>query len=513
MSGELTRPVLIRGGLLADGVGGDLLRAEVRVAGDRVVEIGPDLQIQGADVIDAGGQLVMPGFIDTHVHVDALVLDPDAQAAMTHQGITTAVLGQDGVSFAPSPPGSGATEYAERYFAAINGTHPTFRGGGVGELLATYDGTTTLNTAYLVPHGTVRYAVMGSDDRSASPDEVAAMVRLLEQGLDEGACGMSTGLEYAPALSADRDELVALCRVLSSRGRPHVSHMRGYEDRAPGALEELLDLARATGVGTHVSHFHGPSEVLGPMVDAALDEGLDVTFDSYPYLKGSSILALVALPAWLPLADADRTLAMLQDPAVRAMLPPRDDEWPRVTVSWAPGFEWAEGLPLLGVAARLAMSPTEAALHLLVETKLQVGCVFGFPPGATEHSMRELAQHPVHCAGSDGLYLGARPHPRGWGTFARYLGEHTRELADWSWPEAPAHLSTTAARRFGFTDRGTVRPGGRADLVLLDPANVIDRATYDEPRTLATGVQAVLVNGVPVLRDGGLTGALPGRPR
>jgi len=184
-----------------------------------------------------------------------------------------------------------------------------------------------------------------------------------------------------------------------------------------------------------------------------------------------------------------------------------------VTVSWAPGLEWTEGLPLLDVAARLGMNPTEAAHHLLIETRLQVGCVFGFPPGATEHSMRVLAQHPAHCAGSDGLYLGGHPHPRGWGTFARYLGEHTRELADWTWPEVPAHLATTAARRFGFTDRGTLRVGNRADVVVFDPANVIERATYDAPRTLATGVQAVLVNGVPALRDGRLTGALPGRPR
>ena len=233
------------------------------------------------------------------------------------------MLGQDGVSFAPSPPGSGAAEYADRYFAAINGSHPTFRGGSVAELLGTYDRATTVHTAYLVPHGTLRYAVMGADDRPARPDEVAAMVRLLEQGLDDGARGMSTGLEYAPASSADRAELVALCEVLARRHRPHVSHMRGYEDRAPAALAELLDLARATGVGTHVSHYHGPADRLGPLVDDALAEGLDLTFDSYPYLRGATILALAALPDWLPLADTDRTLALLADPAVRVPISPR----------------------------------------------------------------------------------------------------------------------------------------------------------------------------------------------
>ncbi|KRD43429.1 N-acyl-D-aspartate/D-glutamate deacylase [Cellulomonas sp. Root930] len=503
------RPViLVRGGLL---VHDELVRADLRVVGDRITEIGPDLPVDGADVVDAGGLIVMPGFVDAHAHADAAVLDPDVQAALTHQGVTTVVLGQDGVSYAPSPAGSGATEYAERYFAAINGTHPTFRGGTVADLLDTYDRATTVHTAYLVPHGTLRYAVLGADDRPARPDEVDAMARLLEQALDDGARGMSTGLEYAPASSADRAELLALCEVLARRGRPHVSHMRGYEDKAPAALAELLDLARATGVGTHVSHYHGPAERLGPLVDGALAEGLDLTFDAYPYLRGASILALVALPDWLPLADADRTLALLADPAVRDRLPARDDVWPRVTLAWVPGMPWAEGLALLEVASRLGMTPGDAVLHLLVTTNLQVGCVFAQPPTNSDESVRALLRHPAHCAGSDGIYQGGHPHPRGWGTFARFLGRHVRELGDWDWPTAAQHLSTTAARRFGLDDRGTLRPGARADVVLVDAETVADRATYDDPRRLATGVQAVLVDGVPTLRDARLTGALPGR--
>ncbi|MEZ0446500.1 N-acyl-D-amino-acid deacylase family protein [Cellulomonas sp. ICMP 17802] len=501
--------LLLRGGLLARD---ELVRADLRVSGDRITEIGPDLPVDGADVLDVGGLVVLPGFVDAHAHGDAAVLDADAQAALTHQGVTTVVLGQDGVSFAPSPPGTGAAQYAERYFAAINGAHPSFRGGTVAQLLDTYDRTTTVHTAYLVPHGTLRYAVMGAADRPARPDEVAAMVRLLGEGLDDGARGMSTGLEYAPASSADRAELAALCAALAARGRPHVSHMRGYEDRAPAALAELLDLARETGVGTHVSHYHGPADRLGPLVDDALAEGLDLTFDAYPYLRGASILALVALPDWLPLADADRTLALLADPAVVARLPPCDEVWPRVTLAWVPGMAWAEGLSLLEVAARLGMAPAEAALHLLVATNLQVGCVFAQPPTNSDASLRALLRHPAHCAGSDGIYRGGHPHPRGWGTFARLLGRHVRELGDWDWPTAAAHLSTTAARRFGLADRGALRVGFRADVAVVDPATVADLATYEEPRRLATGVHAVLVDGVPTLRDGRFTDALPGRP-
>jgi N-acyl-D-amino-acid deacylase len=288
--------------------------------------------------------------------------------------------------------------------------------------------------------------------------------------------------------------------------------MRGYEDRAPAALAELLDLARATGVGTHVSHYHGPAERLGPLVDDALAEGLDLTFDAYPYLRGASILALVALPDWLPLADADRTLALLRDPAVVARLPDRDDVWPRVTLAHVPGAAWAEGLPLLDVAARLGLTPAETALHLLVTTNLQVGCVFAQPATNSEDSVRALLRHRAHCAGSDGIYRGGHPHPRGWGTFARLLGRHVRELGDWDWPAAARHLSTTAARRFWLDDRGSLAVGARADLALVDPSTVSDRATYEEPRRLATGVQAVLVDGVATLRDGRLTGARPGRP-
>ncbi|SDC92587.1 N-acyl-D-amino-acid deacylase [Sanguibacter gelidistatuariae] len=481
-------------------------------------------------VIDADGRIAFPGFIDSHVHGEAAVLDTDVQHAMLRQGVTSIVVGQDGVSYAPSARAAGgpampdagagapgAFAWATGYFSAINGEHPTFRGGSVAELLATYDRTTPLNVAYLVPHGTLRYGALGDAARPATPGEIAAMADALIRGLDEGACGMSTGLEYVPASYAERQELLALTAVLAGRGLPHVSHMRGYEEKAGAAMAELMDLARETDVATHVSHYHGPAAELAGYVDAALAEGLDVTFDSYPYLRGCSILSMVSLPTWLPIADPARTVQLLRDESVLARLhtehfPALADLWGRVTMAAVPGeLNWTEGMTLPDVAARLGLSPADAAVELLVSTGLRAGCVFAQPPTNSPESVRTLLRHGAHMGGSDAIYAGGRPHPRGWGAFARFLSEHVRDLGDWTWADAQDHLSTAAARRFGFTDRGQLLPGMAADVVLVDPDRVRDEATYENPRQLASGIDDVLVAGVPVLVGGAMTGLLPGR--
>lgn len=483
----------------------------------------------GVDVVDGHGRVALPGLVDAHVHGEAAVLDPEVQHAMLRQGVTSIVVGQDGVSFAPSArtsedagaSGSGegapdALTWASRYFSAINGDHPTFRGGSVAELLSTYDGTTAVNVAYLVPHGTLRYGLLGDSERPATPAETALLATALGDALDDGAVGMSTGLEYVPAAYAGRDELVALGRVLAARGLPHVSHMRGYEERAGTAMAELVSIAAETGVATHVSHYHGPAAELAGYVDDALAAGLDLTFDSYPYLRGASILSMVALPTWLPIADPERTVAALRDPATldrlhREHLSGLDDLWPRVTLASVPGEHgWTEGLPLVEVARRLGRTPAEAAVELLVSTGLRAGCVFAQPPSNSAASVQTLLEHPAHMGGSDAIYAGGRPHPRGWGAFARLLTQV--RSGDWTWSQAQHHLSTAAARRFRLGGRGTLEVGAAADVVLVDPESVRDLATYESPRTLATGIADVLVAGRRVLADGGLTGLTPGRP-
>ena len=516
------RPVdVVRGAVLAQPDGSTSDAVDLLLDGGTVtaVEPGTSRAPAGAQVIDAGGRLALPGFVDAHVHGAAAVFDAEVLRALLRQGVTSIVVGSDGVGFAPSDERSYA--WAAGYFAGIDGAHPAFRGGSVAELLATYDGTTAVNVAALAPHGTMRYTVMGAEQRPARPHELAHMAELLAAAFDDGACGMSTGLEYVPAAWADDDELVALARVAASRGLPHVSHMRGYEGLAEPALAELVRIARASGVATHVSHLHGPSGALVRMLDDVLDAGLDLTFDSYPYLRGCSILAMVALPTWLPLADPEATLAALERPEgrLRAHLATLDGLWPRVTMAWAPGTEDAAGRTVPELAARWGVPPADAALRLLVASRLRASCVFAQPPTNSAESVRALANHRAHLAGSDAIYQpvgllpgDGRAHPRGWGAFARLVAERVLDTGDWTWHDAVEHLSARAARRLGFARQGRLDAGAAADVVLVDPGAVRDHATYDDPRRPATGIDDVLVAGVPVLRGGELTGAAAGRP-
>ncbi|WP_449061278.1 N-acyl-D-amino-acid deacylase family protein [Planomonospora algeriensis] len=511
-----------------------------RVRDGRIEAVG-DLSSGGARpaaaAIDATGRLVVPGFIDAHVHGDATVLDPGVQLAALRQGVTTFVLGQDGLSFAPSAPET--LRFVTRYFAAINGAHPALDGGpvSVADLLASYDRATALNTVYLVPHGTVRHAACG---------DPAAMLRLVEQGLEDGAAGLSSGLEYVPGRYGDAAELAALCAPVARAGLPYVTHMRGYEEAAATGMAEARSIAERAEVALHVSHYHGPGGRLAGMVDRALDAGLDVTFDSYPYLSGFSILAMVALPRDLDgpgvLApgpdgrtgdgpgggtpggtrdraarpDLDRTVALLHDPAVRRRLAREADPtlWRRAVLAHVPSaeFAWTEGRTLAEAAAEAGRGPADFCADLLIATGLAASCVFAQPPGNDDTSMRLLLRHPAHMGGSDAIHIGGHPHPRAFGAFARFLGRHVRELGDWTWEEAVAHLSSAPARRFRLPDRGVIRPGLVADLAVVDPGKVTDTADYSRPRVLAEGIDDVLVGGVPVLAGGALTGAHPGRP-
>jgi N-acyl-D-amino-acid deacylase len=513
--------LLVRGGWVLDGTGAPAHRADVAVAAGRIAAVGriaPDGaadQIAAAE-IDAVGRYVCPGFVDAHVHGDAGVLDPMVQLAALRQGVTTFVLGQDGLSYAPSTPA--ALAYVTRYFAAVNGTHPGLSTEllRVAGLLDTYDRTTALNTAYLVPHGTIRYAVLGGIARDPRPDEQDAMLRLVSDGLDDGAVGLSSGLDYLPGRYAGVAELAALCAPVAARGLPYVTHMRGYEDAAATGMAETTAIARAAGVATHVSHYHGPGEALAALVDQARIAGLDLTFDSYPYRRGCSILAMLGLPHELQDGDLDTVVETLADPAARRSLAERTDPalWSRITLSYVPEPEWswAEGMRLVDAAERASRAPADFCADLLVATRLEAGAVIEFPRTGGEDSVSRLLRHPAHMGGSDGIYVGGHPHPRGWGAFARFLGRHVRERGDWTWEEAVVHLSAHPARRFGLHHRGLVRAGMAADLVVFDPATVIDRADYDTPRELAAGVDDVVVNGVPVLAAGALTGALPGTP-
>ena len=517
--------VVLRGGSVVTRDGP--VRADVAVEAGAVTHVGVVAARADDRVTDATGRLVLPGFIDAHSHTDGLLADPEVQRALLRQGVTTVIAGQDGVSYAP---GSGS--YASEYFAAINGPHPAYHGGGVAAFLAAVDGASAINAAYLVPAGTVRYEVCGRDRGPATADQLDRMTAMVAAGMAEGALGLSTGLDYVPGIFQSAGEITALCGPVARGGGVYVSHMRGgYEANAATGIAEIIEIARNTTAAAgsplpvHVSHFHADADIVLGQLARLESAGVDATFDAYPYIRGCTLLGMPLLPPELSVRPLDELVRALADPAARPQLRAACEarvlrgaslgpDWPHmITFAHlaAPEYAWAHGLTLHAAGRRAGVDPMDLALDALAACRMAASAIMAVrnPRPATE--LARIFAHPRHMAGSDGIFVGAHPHPRASGTFARYLREYVRELGTWSWPAAVRHLSTLPAERFALGRRGSVHAGAVADLVVVDPSAVADLATYEDPRRVAVGIDDVFVAGVPVLAGGELTGELSGR--
>lgn len=512
--------ILLRGGEVVGPGPGTRQLADVLVEEDRIVAVGRITADRGTTVIDCEDRLVVPGFIDTHSHADGAIFREDVQLALLRQGVTSVIVGQDGVSYAP-----GNGEYGSDYFAAINGPHPTYAGGGVAGLLASYDGRTSLGVAYLVPAGTVRHEVMGGDVRPASHDEIARMADLVATGISEGAAGISTGLDYTPGMFADVSEIAALCAPVAAADLPYVTHMRGgYEENARSGIDEVAEIAEITGVRVHVSHFHTAADHAWRLMEGLSTRGISSSFDAYPYTRGCTLLATALLPPELNVVPRADAVAALNDAGTRAALrrewfpgvslnPSLGPDWPElITISHtpAPEFSWVHGATLAHIAQARGTDPIDAALDLLAASRLEVNAIMAVSNQRPVADLGRLLSHPRHMGGSDGIFIGAHPHPRAYGTFAAYTGTYTRDHGFLDWSEAVEHLATAPARIFRLGRRGIVAPGSIADIAIIDPAAVRDTASYAEPTRLAEGIDDVLVAGQRVLANGHLTGALPG---
>ena len=512
---------ILRGGWVIDGSGALPYRADVAITDSMIGDIGRLDEAKGVQEVDVTGHYVVPGFIDAHVHGDLMMLADTERVAQAclRQGVTTLINGQDGSAFAPaSPP---VMDHMRRYTVGFNGnpSNLNYNWSGYDDYFHRFLRTTPLNMAYLIPNGNVRMEVMGLEERKPTADELKKMKKLVREGMEAGSVGLSTGLDYIPSLYADADELAELCKEIRDLGGVYVTHMRGYGPKAEVGMKEVFEICRKSDCPGHISHFNGPADMLLSLIDKGRAEGLDLTFDTYPYLRGSTILAMVALPGWVQLGGVDATVERLSDPKVVEQL---EAEWfntnkpyPLETTTIAmvdhPDWEWAAGKTVPVAAAIAGTTPGRFVCDILVANKMAVGIVNFRPGDRTEADMRAILRHPAHMAGSDGIYRGQHPHPRGWGAFARYLSLHTRELADYDWAEAITHLSAHAARRYRLTDRGMIRTGFAADIAVIDPVNVKDHATYETPTVLATGIPHVWVNGACVLKDGELTGLNSGR--
>lgn len=509
--------LLIRNGRVVDGTGLPWFRADVGVTGDRIAAVGRLGKAEAKQAIDAAGKVVCPGFVDAHVHGDLpLLVDPYHEPAV-RQGVTTYVAGQDGVAFAPASPET--MRYMRRYTAGFNGNLPTpgkdWR--TVAEFLALFDRNCAINVCTLIPNGNVRMEVMGLENRQPNADEMKQMRRLVRGGMEQGAVGLSSGLDYVPSLYADVHELTALCGEVAPFGGVYVTHMRGYTPaRFPAAFEEVIAIGRGAGCGVHVSHLNVVAEPALAAIDRARASGVDVTYDAYCYLYGSTIVGMLTLPPEVCEGGIEATVERLRRPETRNALEAEfaSPRFPIETIRLAslPHPDWTryEGRLLPEAAEEAKKGLIDFVCDMLIANDMAAGCVVRHYAERQESDARALSRHPAMMAGSDGIFVGGRPHPRGTGCFARYLGEYVRN-GTWTLEAAVRHLSYHAARRHGLADRGLLREGMAADVVVFDPDAIADRSTFEDGKALAVGVEHVAVNGELVLHNGERTRSLPGR--
>jgi N-acyl-D-amino-acid deacylase len=508
--------LLLRGGLVADAIAGTTRRADLLVDGPVIASVGPGLTPgPGGDVIDlADGSVICPGFIDAHAHAEGPLLAAGRVEGALAQGVTTLVVGQDGQSWV------GATErtarYLNDYFAPVNGRLEPARALTVAGYRAALRGRLSQNVAVLASQGTIRHNVAGLQPGPLEPGQRQAARRELEAALGDGAVGLSSGLDYLPSRFGAADEIADIAAPLAAAGRPYVSHLRGYgPDVGPG-LNELVSVGRQAGVAVHASHLWGPVGDIRRAFRAADAAGVPVSFDMYPYRKSSTILAMLLLPPELQARGPRETMDALRDPRQRASLLAGDklsEEFLRnVYLGSLPGdLADLAGMPVAQAAARAGRPAGEWVLDLLADSGLNVGGHLDRPALAGAQ-LGWLAGQDRFCAGSDGIYQGQHPHPRGYGTFARLAAHYLADGPERGYQQLARHLAANTADAYGLRDRGRLAPGLAADICVIAPSGITDRSTYHRPTALATGVTLVLVNGVPVWRDGQpVTSAHPGQ--
>jgi N-acyl-D-amino-acid deacylase len=480
--GETAEPtgrchLIVEGGLVVDGSGSPAFRADLAVEGGRIAALGELAGWQADHRIDASGLVVAPGFIDVHTHDDLAALrEPDFSAKVS-QGVATVIAGNCGISLAPFERGDVLPPPVEMLGGAADFAYPSL--AAYREALAR--ARPALNVAMLTGHGMLRVEALGADyERSAEPPEIEAMAERLDQALVDGSLGLSTGLGYPNSRAASTEEVLALARTLTDREDAlYVSHMRDEGDQVLEAIDETFTIGAGAGVPAVISHHKcaGPRnygrsrETLARIEAAAAHQpvGLDV----YPYTASSTVL----LPEMLREAED-------------------------VLITHSASYPAAGGRRLAEVAAELGCSEVEAAERLA-------------PAGAIyfqmdEDDLRRILAYPRTMIGSDGLPGSDHPHPRLWGTFPRVLGRYVRGEGLLTLEEAVRRMTGLSADTFRLRDRGYLRPGAVADLVLLDAESVEDRATFAEPKTPAVGIHLVLVNGKAVWRHGAPTGERPG---
>ena len=526
--------VLILGGTVVDGSGSPAYPGDVGVSDGMVREIGDLSRAQARRIIDASGLVATPGFIDTHAHSDgALLMDPQ-HANGIRQGITTEIIGQDGLSYAPLP----RENYLLNrwYLSGILGLPPEeIDTVSVEAFLGNYHRKVAVNVAYPVPHGAIRLETVGFHDQPLRGDDLERAKAMVREGMEQGAVGLATGMSYFPNAWSDTDELVELCKVVAGQGGVYITHLRDVNvDRGfgGGGVAEALEIGRRSGVKVHFSHHRtqphtaGQTAQLMEEIDHARTEGVDCTQELYPYPSGSTY-ALRHLPSGASDGGPSAVIRRLRDPHERRKIVEQMEEYH----TGHPSLGLAEGvfsyLPsgpnrhLVGVsfqdaAQERGVSIAEMVCDVLIEENLAVG-YFRRPPAnmarwrQVNRDSMELLSRPDYMVGSDSISAHSHPNPRAYGTFPRLLGRLRRQNPILTLEAMVQRMTDNPAQRFGLERRGRLEKGHYADIVVFDPDRINDTATSDDPAQYPTGIPFVLVNGQVAVDQGRCTGVLAGQ--
>ena len=523
--------VLIRNGLIHDGSGAEPYRGDVAVKGDRIVQIGDLGNAKGRSEIDAAGRAVTPGFINMLSWApETLIVDGLSQSDI-RQGVTLEVFGE-GWSMGPlttemkqqAEKDQGDIQYSIEW-TTLNEYLEYLTERGISTNVASFVGATTL-----------RIHEIGFTDREPTDAELANMKSLLKIAMEEGALGLGSSLIYAPAFYAKTDELIALNEVVAEFDGMYISHIRNEGNQLLEAMDELIEIARQTGVRAEIYHLKAAGADNWHKMDLAIDkinqaraEGLEITADMYTYIAGATGLD-AAMPPWVQEGGYEQWAKRLADPKIRTrvlqeMVTPTNDWESLYLAAGSPekllmvGFKNPElkhltGKTLAEIARMRGKTAEETAIDLVIEDGSRVGTVYFI---MDEKNIEKKIAQPWMSFGSDaesmapeGVFLQSNPHPRAYGTFARLLGKYVREEQVISLPEAIRRLTSLPAQNLKIKDRGSLKPGYYADLVIFDPDKVTDHATFDSPHQYSTGIDEVFVNGVQVLKGGEHTGAKPG---
>jgi N-acyl-D-amino-acid deacylase len=521
--------LILSGGHVVDGTGASPFVADVAVLDGRIAAIGDLAGAQAAEVLDVAGQAVTPGFVDVHTHSDQTAFLPDeaepVRVASVLQGVTTEVIGNCGST--AFPVSEHFADQMRRHVAADRG--PTAR---IFSTLAEFrevmdEHAIPVNFAPLVGHGAIRAAAVGFGRVTPDDAQMAHMQRLLEEALDHGAFGLSSGLVYAPGVYSQPEELFALGEVLARRGSLYTTHMRNEMETVMEAVDEGIEVGRRAGVPVQLSHIKVAGKVRWGTVDRVLErmeranrDGMDVAGDVYPYTAGSTRMRAI-LPPWVLEDGVDAMLERLKDPAVRARvaaeyisgLPGWQNfvgaaGWEGITIASAPARPEIQGRSLAELAAEAGVTGAQMAADLLVDLEAEVIVVLHM---MGEEDVRTLLADDRMFIGSDAIPVPGNPHPRIAGTFARVLGPYVRDAEISDLPTMVHRMTMLPAERFRIPERGRIAEGLVADVAVFDPARIADWATYEDPLQPPSGVAHVLVAGQAVVHGGRLTDARPGR--